>query len=88
MTITPYEAPQSNGKLNGKILVFTGSLKNMSRAEAKDIAERLGAKVGSTISKNTDLVIMGTESGSKLRAAQTLGIQVIDEAAWLSIIKE
>lgn len=87
LTITPYDAPQSSGKLNGKIIVFTGSLKNMSRAEAKDIAERLGAKVGSAISKNTDLVVMGTESGSKLRTAQTLGIQVIDEAAWLSIIQ-
>ncbi|PIZ33378.1 MAG: DNA ligase (NAD(+)) LigA [Alphaproteobacteria bacterium CG_4_10_14_0_8_um_filter_37_21] len=88
LTITHYEAPQSNGKLKGKIIVFTGSLKNMSRAEAKDIAERLGAKVGSAISKNTDLVVMGAESGSKLRAAQTLGIQVVDEAAWLTIIKE
>ncbi len=88
LTIIPYEAPQSSGKLSGKIVVFTGSLNKMSRAEAKDIAERLGAKVGSAISKNTDLVVMGAESGSKLRVAQTLGIQVVDEAAWLSIIKE
>ncbi|MDP2194238.1 MAG: NAD-dependent DNA ligase LigA, partial [Alphaproteobacteria bacterium] len=87
IAVTPYHMEKPNGKLAGKILVFTGSLEKMSRAEAKDIAEKMGAKIGSSISKNTDLVIMGQDAGSKLRAAQTLGIQVIDEDAWLNLIE-
>lgn len=87
VTVVPYEKPYAeNGVLSGKMIVFTGTLSKMSRQEAKATAERLGAKVGSSISKKVDLVVVGVDAGSKLRDAQNLGIQVIDEEAWLSII--
>ncbi|CAO5679163.1 MAG: DNA ligase [Holosporales bacterium] len=88
LTVMPYEKPNTDhGVLLGKIVVFTGALSKMSRQEAKATAERLGAKVGSQISKKVDLVVVGADAGSKLRDAQNLGIQVIDEEAWLSIIR-
>ncbi|MBP9752545.1 MAG: NAD-dependent DNA ligase LigA [Proteobacteria bacterium] len=86
LTIKPFEIKIKEGQFSGKTLIFTGSLEKMSRSEAKSIAERLGGKVASSISKKVDLVIVGNDAGSKLREAQSLGIQVIDEKAWLSLI--
>lgn len=76
----------SGGALNNKIVVFTGSLQTMSRSEAKAIAERMGAKVGSSISKTTDMVIAGDDAGSKLKKAAELGVKVIDENDWQEMI--
>ncbi|CAO5678574.1 MAG: DNA ligase [Holosporales bacterium] len=87
LTIEPFKSKTTEGILSGKIIIFTGSLKKMSRSEAKTIAERLGAKVASSISKKVDLVVVGEDAGSKLRDAQNLGIQVIDENGWLSLIQ-
>ncbi len=78
-------SPVTSTILTGKIVVFTGSL-FISRAEAKLQAERLGAKVGSNVSSNTDLVIVGTDAGSKLKKAKELGIKTIDENEWLTIV--
>jgi DNA ligase (NAD+) len=86
LNISPVEVKNATGILSGKIVIFTGSLNHTSRSEAKAIAERLGAKVASSISKKVDLVIVGEDAGSKLRDAQILGIQVIDEQGWLSLI--
>ena len=72
---------------SGKTCVLTGTLSSMGRKEATEILENLGAKVTGSVSKATDIVIAGTEAGSKLDKAQALGIKVMDETEFLSLIK-
>lgn len=75
-----------DSKISGLSIVFTGKFSTMSRAEAKDKAERMGAKVLSSISNKTDLLVAGEESGSKLTKARDLNIKVIDENGWLDLL--
>jgi DNA ligase (NAD+) len=70
----------------GQTVVFTGSLEKMTRGAAKAMAERLGAKVAGSVSKNTNLVVAGPGAGSKLKDAEALGIPVIDEDQWLALV--
>ena len=74
-----------NSSISGKKIIFTGTLNSMSRAEAKSKAEKLGAKVVSSINKSTDILIAGEKSGSKLKKANELGVQIIDEEGWKKI---
>ncbi|MCP5369106.1 MAG: NAD-dependent DNA ligase LigA [Rickettsiaceae bacterium] len=78
----------TNNILSGKKVIFTGSLKNLSRHEAKNQAENHGAKVVSTITNNVDLLVVGEKAGSKLKKAQELGIKIISEEEWITLIKE
>ncbi len=68
---------------DGQTVVFTGSLEQMTRDEAKEMARALGAKTADSVSKKTNLVVAGPGAGSKLKKANDLGIEVIDEAEWL-----
>ncbi len=76
----------SGSPVAGKTIVFTGSLVRMSRDEAKTMAERYGAKAAGSVSKKTDLVVAGPGAGSKLTKAAELGIEVIDEDAWFTLV--
>jgi len=85
--VSDVKAPAKSGSLvAGKTLVFTGTLEKMTRPEAKARAEALGAKVASSVSKKTDLVIAGPGAGTKLDEAKKLGVAVIDEDEWLKMI--
>lgn len=69
----------------GKVVVFTGSLKRMTRAEAKVRAEDLGAKVSGSVSKKTDFVVAGPGAGSKAKKARDLGVTLLSEDEWLAL---
>jgi DNA ligase (NAD+) len=85
LTILDAEKPKTDTAVAGKTVVFTGALERMTRDEAKAQAEALGAKVASSVSKKTDLVVAGPGAGSKLKTATDLGIEVISEDDWLAL---
>ena len=85
LTIETFEAPsQSDHIFAGKTLVFTGTLTQMSRAEAKAKAQSLGAKVAGSVSKKTDYLIAGADAGSKLTKARDAGVEVLSEQEWIA----
>lgn len=74
--------------LNGQVFVLTGTLETLSRDQAKEQLQMLGAKVSGSVSKKTACVVAGPGAGSKLTDAQALGVPVIDEAALLALLRE
>lgn len=86
LNIADYNQQITQSILTGKIIIFTGSMVSLSRAEAKSQAEKLGAKVAASVSSVTNLIIAGSDAGSKLKKAKELGIKIIDEDEWLAIV--
>jgi len=87
LNIEDYNEQATLTALTGKIIVFTGSLVSLSRAEAKSQAEKLGAKVATSVSSSTALIIAGSDAGSKLKKAKEFGIKIIREEEWIEIVK-
>jgi DNA ligase (NAD+) len=77
----------SAGALQGQTVVVTGTLTTMSRDDAKDMIRRAGGKVGSSVSTNTDLLIAGESAGSKLGKAQELGVKIVNEQEFVTIMQ-
>lgn len=87
LTITDLAPRQTDGSpIAGKTVVFTGTLEQMSRAEAKARAESLGAKVAGSVSAKTDILVAGPGAGSKAKDAEKHGVRVMDESEWLALI--
>lgn len=78
--------PAGGGQLSGKIFVITGTLETMSRDEAKEKIKSRGGKVASSVSKNTDYVVVGENPGSKYDDAVRLGVEVLDEKGFIKIL--
>jgi DNA ligase (NAD+) len=78
--------PGRRGPLTGKVLVFTGALKTMTRDEAESRARTAGARAGRTVGRDTDLVVAGSDPGSKYRKARALGIRVIGERQFRQLV--
>tara|TARA_Y100001960_G_C14778517_1_gene884916 strand:+ start:150 stop:2243 length:2094 start_codon:yes stop_codon:yes gene_type:complete len=86
VNITDFEVKEvTENPFKDKVIVLTGTLQSVKRAEAKDFLKLCGAKVGSAVSGKTDLVVAGLSAGSKLKKAEELGIEVIDEDKFLEI---
>ena len=83
----PYVVTVSaDSQVAGKTVVFTGTLEKMTRSEAKAMAERLGAKVAGSVSRNTDILVAGPGAGSKLKQARDFDVLVVDEDQWLAMV--
>lgn len=88
LKMKPSEQKISGGVFEGKTFVLTGTLPTMTRSEASKIIEQNGGKTSSSVSKKTSYVLAGEEAGSKLTKAQKLGIEVISEEQFLSMINK
>jgi DNA ligase (NAD+) len=82
----PMESVAKDSPVSGKTVVFTGALEQMTREEAKAMADRLGAKVAGSVSKKTDYLVAGPGAGSKLKEAQKHGVRVLSEDDWFKLV--
>lgn len=85
---TPRAVEKAAGSLSGQTVVLTGSLAKFTRDEAKEKLEVLGAKVSGSVSRSTSFVVAGTEAGSKLAKATSLGIRILSEDDFVSLLAE
>jgi len=82
-----FENNQKQTALTGKVIVFTGTLSQMTRDEAKAMAISAGAKVSASVSSKTDFVVLGENAGSKAKNALNLGIKTIDEKEFKQMLE-
>ncbi len=80
------DAVVSKNILQGQSFVFTGTLEKMTRTEAQSLVRKLGGAVASSVSKNTDYVVAGTEAGSKAKQAKDLGVKILSEAEFIALV--
>ncbi len=85
VTVEAPERAAADAPLAGKVVVFTGKLTTMSRAEAKAMAQAAGARVSGTVSGQTDYVVAGADAGSKLAKAEAMGVSILSEADWRTL---
>ena len=88
VVLQPLEIKPLNTLLTGKTFVFTGTLTSFTRREAKDLVKSLGGKHKTSVSNNTDFIVVGKSSGSKLIKAQQLGIHIIHEKEFQKMISQ
>lgn len=86
LTVEDYKSEVVASQLSGATVVFTGKLERLTRDEAKSQAERLGAKVAASVSKNTLYLVAGPGAGSKLKKAEELGVKVLSEDDWFNLV--
>ncbi|HEY5996892.1 MAG TPA: NAD-dependent DNA ligase LigA, partial [Candidatus Deferrimicrobiaceae bacterium] len=86
--VLDFEPPAAASPIAGKTVVFTGTLETMSRSEAKARAEKLGANVSGSVSRKTDFVVAGADAGSKEKQARELGVAILSEREWLSLVEK
>jgi DNA ligase (NAD+) len=86
-TLDTYSAAPGDGPLSGKTFVLTGTLPTLGRDEAGALIEAAGGKVSSAVSKKTDFVLAGEAAGSKLEKARQLGVPILDEAAFRTLLQ-
>lgn len=87
LTVKPFVKEQvAENPFTGKTMVFTGTMSRMTRAEAKATAERLGAKVAGSVSAKTHYLVAGEDAGSKLKNALALGVTVLSEDEWMTML--
>jgi DNA ligase (NAD+) len=82
------EAPGAHGPLSGKVFVFTGELSTMARSKAQELVRALGAETSETVSRKVTTLVAGSAAGSKMAGARRLGIEILDEQQFLSLVEQ
>jgi DNA ligase (NAD+) len=86
--VNPRPPERREGPLEGKTFVITGTLASMTRGEAEEKIKALGGSAGSSVTRNTDYLVVGNDPGSKLEKARRLKVSVLDEAAFLGLLAQ